>query len=676
MRFLLNSKTKLKLTKLVFTLVLIFFSLSSLAPTSLAQTQPQNQPSSVEFVQTVPPDQQTVPVPGGFETGRVQQLDAIFGGLGGIVGAIKDIPKNIFNFIKDNIGTFLKKFIIQALKIVASVLGFVIEKYEDACKGTFGAFGDFLSDGSGASNEQIIADSTNFNALVALDYGVNGVYNAASEGSSPTYFVQDIKSSVLGIEDAHAQGVGIEDLNTGIRKIWQRMRDLAIIFMVIALVVIGFMVMLRRRLDPKTVVTATSALPKFAIALVLIIFSFAISAFFIDMIHVSVALVRSFFDGVLATFSSELGGEFVWFPIFTAFSLGTAFNWAAVICSPIGFLSPGGAFALLFLIFIIEIFIRLVLVIVGIYLFWILLKNYAYMVLFTIFSPLMFLLGAIPGFESVTINWFKRMAINTVAFPLILFLIYLALSLISQTNPVSQLEGAVSAPPPLQGNILNIPYFIGLGMIFFATKVPTFLEKMFKLDSFDVKGGLGAGVLAAPIAVPAAGLKAAGNFGKTLSGLRSLSNEGSAMTRGASNALFRAGHQRGATYFESPTGNFVTPTAEPKQGFMASAARGVGRLIPGNLRDRDANASQPIVKTQRDRDAAIIHEMDNARKEGRAPQPGRVPREFGQVNQADFDRMREQERTFNIARRDDAPEADERDREERDVVDDPDRPRI
>ncbi len=522
MKFLQSRKKYYFVRNLVLSLVLLCSSFTILAPATKAQTLPTN----IQYTQTVPTDQQTVPVPGGrTETGRVQQVDIPnpFGGidLSGVVGAITNLPEKIFKYITSHLGEFLKKFVIQALKLVGEVLGIRMDLWASFCNGVFNNLISDASDTAPLSTTN--AGQPDFSAFVALDFGLNGFFTSASNSYSSTYLVDEFKSNVLGIRDANAQGQGTQHLGEGIRKVWSKMEQLAIVFMVIALIIIGFMVMLRRRLDPKTVVTATNSLPRFAIALVLIVFSFAISGLFVDFINISVSLVRNFFGGTLSTWSSAFGGEFVWFPLFTAFSLGTAFNWQSILCSPIGGIFPGGTFSILFIALIFEIFIRLMLLIVGIYLFWILIKNFAYMVLYTVFAPLMFLLGAIPGFESVTINWFKRMFVNTIAFPIILFLIYLAMGLIAQTRPVGgELQGAISAPDPLQGDILNIAYFIGMGMIFFATKVPVFLEKMFKLDSFDVKGGLGAGVLAAPVAVPMAGLKAAGNLGRSLSGVTAL----------------------------------------------------------------------------------------------------------------------------------------------------------
>lgn len=644
------------LRQLVAFLVLASFSLIAVVPSGLAQTQPTtSNPQGIQYIQTVPPEQQidpsttttpndqyTVPTPTGGETGRVLfsacDIDPT-PTCNAVVGAVGDIGGKVFSAIFGGLGGLIKKGIVQFLKFIGEMLGFALDKYKAGCERIFQETADLITDSSdvpGATATKV-ADVQKFNAFVALDYGFSGLYDQATNARTGEYLALDIKENVLGIKDANAQGAGVENLSEGIRQVWAKIRDLSIILMVIALVIIGFMVMLRRRLDPKTVVTATNSLPRFAIALVLIIFSFALAGLFIDFIHLTVALVQNFFGGVFADWSQRAGGELIWFPFFAAFSLGTAINWSAVICSlPFGFQAVG----VLVLILVVEIFIRLVLVIVGVYLFWVLLKNYAYMVLFTIFAPLMFLLGAIPGFESVTINWFKRMFVNSIAFPIILFLIYLALELISQTNFAGQAtEGVVSSPPPLQTNILNIPYFIGLGMVFFATKVPQFLEKLFKLDSFDIKGGLGAGTLAAPIAVPMAGLKAAGNFGKTLSGVRDLANNTGIYGRAASNALFRGGYNRGMPRPVHDADGNVThyegQEAEAKQGFGASLSRAAGRMIPSKIAAENTKTAGTYKLSLEKRNAVIQKEVDDARKAGRAFNYGKVSREVGEVTPQD-----------------------------------------
>ena len=57
------------------------------------------------------------------------------------------------------------------------------------------------------------------------------------------------------------------------------------------MIVIGFMVMFRRKIDPKTVITVQNALPKIVLALLLVTFSYAIAAFMIDLMYLVMAII-------------------------------------------------------------------------------------------------------------------------------------------------------------------------------------------------------------------------------------------------------------------------------------------------------------------------------------------------------------------------------------------------
>ncbi len=515
MNFFVSQKSRVFLRNLVVSLVLFIFSGLSLVPAAAAQTTPSPTAQN-NLTQTTPPtapsSQQTVTTPTGPETGRVLDFPNPLDPLGDIGGKIADALINAF---KVAIGDILKTIVLWTFRIVAELFGFAFDKLGKLCNGKalLGAFGETPTQASASTQ----TGGQGFNLFMGLDLAYSGMLQSIPGNTTSTYLADTFKTNILGVSTVHAQGSGTSDLGDVIESVWAKMRDLAIIFMVIALVVIGFMVMLRRRLDPRTVVTATNSLPRFAIALVLIIFSFAISGFFIDLIHVTVSLVQNYFGDVLgpatkalSTVSGLLGGELIWYPFFAAFSVGSLFNWGPILCFGalsfflLGPAGPAATFALLVFILGIEILVRLTLFIVGIYIFWILLKNYAFMVIFTIFSPFFFLLGAVPGFEGVTGNWFKRMFATMLSFPLILFFLYLSLYLLMQSNPVFQVtKGVPHAPPPLQSNILNINYLLALGILFFATKVPKFIEKIFKIDDVDVRGGLGASSLVAPVAVPA-----------------------------------------------------------------------------------------------------------------------------------------------------------------------------
>ncbi len=83
---------------------------------------------------------------------------------------------------------------------------------------------------------------------------------------------------------AHAQGIGFSGLQP-LLGIWKAMRNIAYGLLACIMVIIGFMIMFRKKIDPKTVVTVQNALPKVVVALILVTFSYAIAALMIDLMY-------------------------------------------------------------------------------------------------------------------------------------------------------------------------------------------------------------------------------------------------------------------------------------------------------------------------------------------------------------------------------------------------------
>lgn len=89
-----------------------------------------------------------------------------------------------------------------------------------------------------------------------------------------------------------AQGIGFSGLYP-IISIWKLMRDAALLIIVLVIVSIGFLIMFRVKINAQTVVTLENSLPRIVIALILIVFSFPIGGFMIDMMYVVSALAIS-----------------------------------------------------------------------------------------------------------------------------------------------------------------------------------------------------------------------------------------------------------------------------------------------------------------------------------------------------------------------------------------------
>src|SRR3989338_823903 len=87
------------------------------------------------------------------------------------------------------------------------------------------------------------------------------------------------------IDQAYAQTRGGFEVLQPIQKLWIATRNVAYLITSLTLVVIGFMIMLRKKIDAQTIIGVEQALPNLVITLLLITFSYAIAGFVIDMIY-------------------------------------------------------------------------------------------------------------------------------------------------------------------------------------------------------------------------------------------------------------------------------------------------------------------------------------------------------------------------------------------------------
>jgi len=86
-----------------------------------------------------------------------------------------------------------------------------------------------------------------------------------------------------------AQGIGFATLQP-IRDLWKIFRDFSYFILVIIIIAIGFMIMFRTKVNPQTVISLESALPRIIFALILITFSFAIAGFLVDLMYILIVL--------------------------------------------------------------------------------------------------------------------------------------------------------------------------------------------------------------------------------------------------------------------------------------------------------------------------------------------------------------------------------------------------
>lgn len=320
-------------------------------------------------------------------------------------------------------------------------------------------------------------------------------------------------------KSAYAQGIGFSGL-APLLPVWKAFRNIAYLVLAIVMIAIGFMVMLRKKIDPKTVVTVQNALPRIVVTLILITFSYAIVGFLIDLMYLVILLVVTMIGPSIkgadiaelqATYTA--GGFSAVLNIFDPLkpllvsSLPVAGLLAAFFTTGIGFIPglilvlAGGligsfqnqGFTVGLVSPLLVLILLLALIITLIRIFFLLINAYVQIVIALLFGPLQIMIGAIPGGNGFS-SWLNNLIVNLVTFPVVITLIIIG------TSITANIESATFWSPPLVPKLIDSSTFIrallGFGIIM---TIPNIVHGI--KEALKIKPALpiGAGSLTAPL---------------------------------------------------------------------------------------------------------------------------------------------------------------------------------
>ncbi len=275
---------------------------------------------------------------------------------------------------------------------------------------------------------------------------------------------------------AQAPGYGFDTLLI-VRKLWTATRNMAYLIAVIFLIAAGFAIMFRIKINPQTVVSLQTMIPKLIISLLLITFSYAIAGLVLDLIYVIIAIFLGFLstfgvidaklpDAIAFFTSSSYGnvvGYFIW-PWLAIFALGVFLpTWFSVV--PNAILLLIGLLGMIFL---------------GWTLFkiwWMLVKTQITLIFLIILGPFQIMLDLIPGQSGFT-SWFRNIIANASVFAVVPIMFILNMLfwrplaglmniklpdwISSFFNPLGKVEIGTGASTWLP----NLPFVNGSGFIF------------------------------------------------------------------------------------------------------------------------------------------------------------------------------------------------------------------
>lgn len=304
-------------------------------------------------------------------------------------------------------------------------------------------------------------------------------------------YVEDVINRINPVQPAYAQtGTGFVGLQP-LLPIWKAFRDFAYAFFAVIFVAIGLAIMFRMKLDPRTVLTLQSAIPRIVVALLLVTFSYAIAGFMIDLLYVFMSLTILMFgragadvphfqgmyltggfgaiwgslwgmigggtvavvSGLTSAAGLLAGGFILGGPAVTAIGtvIGTSLAWVGI---------GAGVFLLILLIIVLYITFKI---------FMDLLRAYIGIIIAVVLGPLQICLGVIPGFPGFG-AWIKGLFTNILIFVGVAFVLMLGQTIIG-LGTTSSLWHA----PLLIGSgtiAAIIPIIISIGILQVTHQVP------------------------------------------------------------------------------------------------------------------------------------------------------------------------------------------------------------
>lgn len=338
----------------------------------------------------------------------------------------------------------------------------------------------------------------------------------------PTSFGEYIaytKSNFGIVKPTYAQttGNGFDSIRP-LLKIWLIFRNLTYMIFVIAFILVGLAIMLRIKIDPRTVMSVENQIPKLIIGLIMVTFSFPIAGLLIDTMwlgtYASINILDpnsnitnkinespwNFFSNTLGfwTLPWSVGSNIFNITQETLGESGSGgqsckiWNWdtfysgkcITYVASAIGGLFVG---ILGFLVVLIALVFTLIRV------WFTLLKAYISVLLHIVIAPFWILTGISPSGKPGFGGWLIEIISNLSVFPATIFVILLA-------NLFSKSFGEKASTPPFSPPLIGIPNADSIGSLIafgFILLTPTLLDKIRKaigaieFDTKAIAGGIG-----------------------------------------------------------------------------------------------------------------------------------------------------------------------------------------
>ena len=238
----------------------------------------------------------------------------------------------------------------------------------------------------------------------------------------------------------------------GLNKLWGISFTIAMSFLVVVLIIAGFLIMFRSKVGGQTVVTISMALQNVVIGALLALASYAIGGFFLNLSKYLILVIAFMFESTFKgsgyqtiymsgpwNIASQFFVTTVWgtassnwntwteslkngffATMDTVGALENKGDWFGAIQQAFtgALQTVGDAIAFPLLFAVAKIVLGGAILIASIRVFWAVLSTYIKMLIDIIIAPVIFMLSSIPGKQSGYSAWLNRMMKNSIAIPL------------------------------------------------------------------------------------------------------------------------------------------------------------------------------------------------------------------------------------------------------------------
>jgi len=349
----------------------------------------------------------------------------------------------------------------------------------------------------------IVAGAVDSNGTL-INQGASGVTSSViasmytTKPASTTNYLAYLKHNINPVSPVFAATNPGSTILEPILKLWIINRNIAYIFFIVIFVIIGFMIMFRTKLNPQTIINLQLALPKVIIALILVTFSYAIAGFIIDLVFIINGLIYNIYSNAFNLSPDDvsekinfinilLSDQAQWPAVWT--SIGEIFAFKEII--------EEGVHSRLF-----NLILALTLFGTAIKIFFTLLTKYVTLIIQATFSPLFFLISAIPSPNSNSFNIIKSMFASALAFPAIYFILVLSGGILTASAAAhTDIQEMIGIPPFNSGptsiiqQIASLSKLVALGILMTAPAIPQMIDKALSTPTAPIDTSQIAGVL-------------------------------------------------------------------------------------------------------------------------------------------------------------------------------------